>query len=82
MHRPRSALAALAAAAAFATAANAQGRTGAAAPAPARDFAVRCGTLLLGDGAPARHDLGLTVKVGKVQGVGTTCRSSMHAARS
>ncbi len=37
---------------------------------PARDFAVRCGTLLLGDGTAPLHDTWLVIKAGKVHAVG------------
>src|SRR5262245_14796095 len=38
--------------------------------APSRDFAVRCGTLLTGDGTTVMHDVWLVVKDGKVLSVG------------
>jgi imidazolonepropionase-like amidohydrolase len=38
--------------------------------APARDFAVRCGTLLVGDGSAPLRDTWLVVRGGKVQAVG------------
>jgi imidazolonepropionase-like amidohydrolase len=37
---------------------------------PARDFAVRCGTLLVGDGSAPLHDTWLIVRGGKVHAVG------------
>ncbi|MCB9886369.1 MAG: amidohydrolase family protein [Planctomycetes bacterium] len=42
----------------------------AAAQEPARDFAVHCGTLLVGDGTTVLHDAWLVVKAGKVVSAG------------
>ena len=43
-----------------------------AAAVPTGSFAVRCGTLLVGDGAAALHDVWLVVKDGKIASVGKT----------
>lgn len=60
----------LAAAAAFALPLlRAQGP--AASDVPARDFAVHCGTLLVGDGTTVLQNAWLVVRAGKVAGVGT-----------
>ncbi|HEB52456.1 MAG TPA: hypothetical protein ENI87_04275 [bacterium] len=64
MSRPRCTV--LAAAAALALAAG----DALAQEVPSRSFAVRCGTLLVGDGQTAMHDAWLVVRDGKVEGVG------------
>jgi imidazolonepropionase-like amidohydrolase len=59
---------ALLAATLLCAAATAQGDAGG--DVPARDFALRCGTLLLGDGTAPLHDTWLVVRGGKVHAVG------------
>jgi len=75
MQALRSRLLALVSAAAIAASAGAQGPSPADVArddAPSGTFAVRCGTLLLGDGTTAMQDAWLVVRDGKVDSVGTT----------
>jgi len=62
----------LAATAACFAAATTTAQGAPAAAVPARDFAVRCGTLLVGDGTAPLHDTWLIVRGGKVHAVGTS----------
>ncbi|MBL8730785.1 MAG: amidohydrolase family protein [Planctomycetes bacterium] len=66
--RPQRWFAGAVATAALAAAAAAQAP--APGPVPARNFAVRCGTLLVGDGSTVLHDAWLVVVDGKIRSVG------------
>jgi imidazolonepropionase-like amidohydrolase len=70
--KARPTLLSLAVAAALLAGARAQAPAAGAAEAPSRTFALRCGTLLLGDGTTVLRDAWLVVQDGKVQSAGTT----------